>query len=349
MKIAIDVSGLRSKKLTGVGTYTVNLIKSLQNDFDSSVNGVFRISRFKHQEIIKKNSGLENIKPIIPFVIPQCDVFHGPDFWIPKFGKFKKVVTIHDLAVYHEDLYEPNAAKYYQNRYENTLLEHNPDHIIVDTEFIKNEFLNRFPRFENKISAISLGVNHFNFTFKSPPLFDFPYIVCLGTIEKRKNISNLYRAFQLLKQKNKEIKLILIGGMGFLDTELSQIVSEIKQDSRVILTGYLEENKAQNILSNALISVYPSLYEGFGFPILEPMVYGVPVITSNFGSMCEVASNAALVCDTTQIDVLAQNIEYLLENESVRNDFIQKGFERTKFLTWQKCAEQTKKVYQLVC
>lgn len=346
MKIAIDISGLKSKKMTGVGTYSVNLIKNLAVDPEIDLQGAFRFSRFKHRKIIKENSGLDITNPIIPFFTPDCEIFHGLDFWVPKYGSFKKVVTIHDLAVYHEDLYEPIAAKYYQKRYENTLLKHNLDYVIVLTSFIKNEFLNRFPSFENRISVVSHGINHFVNQPKPIPVYDFPYIFCLGTIEKRKNIANLYRAFQILKQKNKEIKLVLIGGFGFLDAELFEVVSEMKQDNQVILTGFLDENKVKNILSNALFSVYPSVYEGFGFPILEPMVYGVPVITSNFGSMAEVAKNAALICDTTQIESLAETMLYMLDNQNIRNEFVEKGFSRIESLTWQNCAENTKKVYR---
>lgn len=348
MKVAFDLSGLKSKNPTGVGTYIINLLKNLNENTQVELEGAYRLSRYKNRKTIQNNSCLNKIKPIIPFLPVNYSIFHGTDFWLPKYGKFKKIVTIHDLAIYHTDLYEPKLAKYFQKRYENTLLRHNPDQIVVVSNFIKNEFLNFFPKFENQITVVPHGTNHYEKSTISNPIYDFDYIVCLGTIEKRKNIANLYRAFKIVKQTYKQLKLVLIGGMGYQDADLAQIITEMQQDSQVVLTGYLSNRFTQNIVSNALISVYPSEYEGFGFPILEPMCYGVPVITSNFGSMNEVSADAALVCNTKSVEELANSILYMLDNESIRKYFIAKGYNRTKMLTWKKCAEETIRVYKNV-
>lgn len=347
-KINFDVSGLSGNNLTGIATYSTNLIKALQKDNSLEISGSYRISRYKNRKNITKNSNIKNIFPLLPFFNPKIDIFHGPDFWVPNYGNFKKVVTIHDLTFYQEGLYDLKYASYFQKRLENMLLKSNPDHIIVDSDFIKNEFSERFPTFRDKVSTVYLGADHFEEIYNRKPIYDFPYITTIGMISKRKNIEKLCQSFDLLSKKNKEIKLVICGGLGSEGIKIKEEILRLNLTSNIIFTGYVSNSEAQNIVKNAQFLVFPSLYEGFGLPLLEAMAMEIPVLTSNFGAMKEISGNAAYYVDSKNTDLLFEKMNELLNNESLKKDLIAKGKNRFLEFTWKKCANNTNLVYNMV-
>ncbi len=346
LKVNFDVSGLRGPQLTGIANYTKNLISTFQKESELQLSGTYRLSRFKYRNDIKKFLKLDNISPLLPLFSNKIDVFHGTDFWVPNFGTFKKVVTIHDLTFYHEDLYDTNFTKYFQQRLENMLKIAKPDHIIVVSDFIKNEFLERFPAFENQVSTIYHGADHFERQeMDLKPMYDFPYIATIGMISKRKNIENLCKSFALLEQTFPDLKLIICGASGTEGTEIIKKIKENKLAKNIIFTGHISDEVAFNTIKNAQMLVFPSLYEGFGFPILEAMSLGVPVVCSDFGAMKEISGNAALCANVTNIEVFSEAMKSILSNNTLKNDLIQKGIQRFKKFTWQQCAKETHLVY----
>lgn len=348
LKINFDVSGLSGNSLTGIATYSTNLIKALQSESSLDISGSYRISRLKNRKNIAHNSNLKNIFPLLPIFNPKIDIFHGPDFWVPSFGRFKKVVTIHDLTFYQEGLYDVKFAAYFQKRLENMLLKAKPDHIIVDSDFIKNEFSERFPAFRDEVSTVYLGADHFEEILPTKPLYDFPYITTIGMISKRKNIEKLCCAFDIISKKNKDLKLIICGGLGSEGILIKETILKLNLTKNIIFTGYVTNESAQNIIQNAQFLVFPSLYEGFGIPILEAMAMKVPVLTSNFGAMKEISGDAAFFSDSTNIDSLYEAMNELLNNQNLKNSLIKKGENRFLEFTWKKCAYNTSLVYKKV-
>ncbi|MDX2190385.1 MAG: glycosyltransferase family 1 protein [Bacteroidota bacterium] len=348
MNIGLDISNLTSYNPTGVGVYVANLCKALSAHSEINAYGFFRISRIKHFQTIKKLSGLKYNFPYIPYIHPPIQLFHGPDFWVPApTGFYKKVITIHDLAIYHPEFYEADRIAYSVPIFEKIILQRHIDHYIFVSKSVENEFIERFPSLNGKTSVVYHGADHFGVKSIIPSTRNFPYIAYVGTIEKRKNVSTLIQAFAIIAEKNKEVQLIISGKLGNDgDTILKAIPSHLQ--SRIQYLGYLPKNEAVSLVKNALFFVYPSVYEGFGFPIIEAMSLGTPVLTSSFGAMKEIAGNAAQLCNTHDIEELSNAINLLINNETLRKQLSEKGMEHAAQFTWDKCALQTIQVYNKV-
>lgn len=350
LKVNIDATGLHGQKLTGVGVYVFNLIKALKNIPDLELQGSYKISVAKHRQAIQARTNLPFDLPFIPYLydfLPKSyKLFHGPDYWIPHSKSIKKVVTIHDFSVFHEGLWGKEFAESGIRKLSEVINKNKPDHIIVVSDFIKDELIARFPTFENKVSTVYHGVDHFQKGESLAKKYDFPYIVCVGTIEARKNVLNLAKAFERLKVKFPDLKLIFAGGnAGYKGSE---ILNELKAIRNVVLLDYVSKDTIQNLIENAEFVAYPSLYEGFGFPILEAMYLGTPVLTSNFGAMKEVSGGHAFLADTLNEEALAKDLAYFLENEVLRTTFKAQAKQYVQSFTWQKAAEQTFEVYRRV-
>ena len=353
IKAAFDISGLTGNNITGVGVYTTNLIRAISETGIVKLSGTYKISRFKNRKGIFSKLNIPINIPYIPFIygiIPHdFDVFHGTDFWIPTGGRFKKIITIHDLAIYHEDMYSEERRNYSVPKFEALFKHSKPDHIIVVSDFIKNEFLNRFPHFEGRVTTIYHGSEHFSSDTNLKPLFDFPYVAYIGTIEARKNVLQLFKAFLIANEKYPDLHLVLAGGTsGYRGEEImNEILSHPKAD-KVRYLGYLDSETARRMLSHSQMLVYPSLYEGFGFPILEGMKLKIPVVTSSFGAMKEIAGDAAFTVDTTNTEFIANAIQDLIAHQDLRQNYISKGIDHAASFSWAKCAKETIDVYQKV-
>lgn len=167
------------------------------------------------------------------------------------------------------------------------------------------------------------------------------YILYVGTLQPRKNLPLLIEAYKTIKESKIGIKLVLAGGKGHnYDMDIERTVRKYNMESDVILPGYIAEEDKAPLMKSAQIFCLPSLYEGFGIPILEAMSVGTPVVASDIPSQREVAGEAALFFDPKDPSELAQRIEILLENKEKRNTLIDKGKERVKIFSWRVSAER---------
>lgn len=167
------------------------------------------------------------------------------------------------------------------------------------------------------------------------------YILYVGTLQPRKNLPLLIEAYKTIKESKISIKLVLAGGKGHnYDMDIERTVRRYNMESDVILPGYIDEEDKAPLMKSAQIFCLPSLYEGFGIPILEAMSVGTPVVASDIPSQREVAGEAALFFDPKDPSELAQRIEILLENKEKRNTLIDKGKERVKIFSWRVSAER---------
>jgi alpha-1,3-rhamnosyl/mannosyltransferase len=175
------------------------------------------------------------------------------------------------------------------------------------------------------------------------------YILYLGTLEPRKNISALLEAYSFLPKKTQaSFPLILAGGKGWLMDNLEDEIRRLDIASRTVLTGYVPRKDLPALYSGAAVFVYPSLYEGFGLPPLEAMACGTPVITSNVSSFPEVVGDAGIMVDPYDVKRLRDEIERVLEDSSLRASLGSRGLARAKQFTWENCARQTLDVYKRV-
>jgi len=176
------------------------------------------------------------------------------------------------------------------------------------------------------------------------------YILTVGTLEPRKNQIRLVEAFHLLSQRGitQGLKLVLAGRKGWLYDNLFQRVTELGLTKDVIFTGVVPDKDLPALMSGALVFAYPSLYEGFGLPVLEAMACGVPVVTSNVSALPEVAGDAALIADPHDVESLAEAMRRLIENESLRTTLRNKGLTQAARFSWKRAAQETLKAYSSV-
>jgi glycosyltransferase involved in cell wall biosynthesis len=174
-----------------------------------------------------------------------------------------------------------------------------------------------------------------------------PYILSVGTLEPRKNLSTLLAAYATLERSAP--RLVLAGARGWHAQSLAAQVQAPALRERVVLPGYVPDDLLPDLYAGAECFVYPSLYEGFGLPPLEALACGTPVITSTTSSLPEVVGDAALLVEPTRTDELAAALRRILEDEHLRDDLRRRGPLRAARFSWERCARETMQVYQHIC
>ena len=180
--------------------------------------------------------------------------------------------------------------------------------------------------------------------------YDLPphYVLALGNLEPRKNLTTLLQAFARLRQSaevDPEIQLVLAGARGWLDKPIYRTVRSLGLENVVCFPGFIEDDDLPAVYHGAAVFVFPSLYEGFGLPVIEAMACGVPVISSNTSSMPEVAGGAAMLVDPLDADQMAAAIVRVLGDEGLRDGLRQQGIARARQFSWEAAARQTLDLY----
>jgi glycosyltransferase involved in cell wall biosynthesis len=366
MKIGVIIGQL-NPSLTGIGNYTYNLIKEL-NKLDADKDFLYLINYehnrfFTNLKEVTINNPFKVLKTYAwyPFLVIKLrdhdlDVIHNPS-QVPTFLKFKQkyIITIHDLTPF----ITPKESKFgrpliYKLFFPRTLK--TADKIIADSNSTKQDLIRYFNIPEEKIKVILLAAdekfkplnNEEIDEFKQEYNLNFPFILYVGTLEARKNILTLIRAFYKLKKKNIHYKLVITGKKGWKYKEIFKTIDKLNLQNDIIFTGYVPEEDLPALYKAADLFVYPSIYEGFGLPPLEAMACGTPVITSNTSSLPEVVGDAGIMVDPYDVDGLARAMYKALTNERLRKEMTKKGLERAKMFSWEKCARETLEVYEEV-
>lgn len=361
IKIKIIIDSL-NRELTGIGNYTENLIKNLRK-FDLSLEYINykKIDRYnsKIYPNLLKGHFLETYSWYLelPFLIrkEKNTIIHNPS-QIPTFFKFKNksVISVHDLT----PLKFPKEHRFGKKILYEFLLPRtlkNASRIIAVSKSTKNDILKIFPKINSeKIKVIYFAANENYKVIKNEKNLDYirkkynlpnRFILFVGTIEPRKNIVRLLKAFSEVYKKI-PIPLVITGKLGWKYKKIYYTYKKLNLEDKVIFTGYIDEKNLPSIYNLAAIFVYPSLYEGFGLPPLEAMACGTPVITSNTSSLPEVVGDAGIMTDPYNVDGLANVMREVLTNDGLREDMIKKGLKRSKMFSWEKTAKETLKVYE---
>jgi len=294
------------------------------------------------------------------------DLFHATEHLLPRFSKVRTVFTLHDLIfLFHPETHKP------LNRWFLTLMMPRflraADAIIAVSECTRRDAIRFYGITEEKITVIYEGVSP-RFRPASPEAvravrekYSLPehFILYVGTIEPRKNLTALLEAFHHflatcsslsapcdLRPATCDLRLVIVGKKGWLYESFFHRLRELGLDDRVIFTGYVPDEDLPAIYSAADLFVFPSLYEGFGLPVLEAMACGVPVVCSNTSSLPEVAGDAALLVDPTDVRALAGAMEEVLTDEGKRKEMRERGLRQAAKFSWEKAAAMTLKVYQ---
>lgn len=360
------------KRQSGVGSYVTHLIQGLKTANKKHRYALMVTSRqaaalpdyFKEFEIYTVPFSSENHVMGDPWefiLLPRLlrnnaiDIFHGPAFMAPPFHKgFQSVATIHDLVAFHHPHTIPMKYAFYM-RFLIKLMIRRAGGIITDSEFIRNEIIKMFHVDEKKVFAIPIAASEMfkptedkSRIEKLKELYGINkrYFLHVGNIEPRKNLTNLFRACDRVWERlGQDFQLVVVGKKGWLYRGIFDTLRETKCAHDVIFTGYVREEDIPALYSGADFFIFPSIYEGFGLPILEAMRCGTPVITSNVSSMPEVAGDAALYVDPSKPEDIAEKILELVYNKTLREKMREKGFLQAAKFSWEKTARKILNVY----
>jgi glycosyltransferase involved in cell wall biosynthesis len=374
-RIAIDAHPAVDSKKTGIGWYTWHLIRTLPEvDPETTYVAWYVHAReaFGSHRFFDPQSNL--VEKAVPFPArlwqrlanrtgmprvewtTRLDAFFAPNYIPPATRTKGLVVTVHDLAFKILPETAPHANRFWHRYFERSLAD--AAEIITVSETTRHDLCEIYDVDPSRVTAVHSGVDLDVFkassadeveATKSRLGVDGPYFLFVGGLEPRKNLRMLLRAFGTLPPGERP-KLVLAGapvhwipgGPEIMTSALRSLPEDVRGD--VILTGYVSEPEKVALLSGAEALVYPSVYEGFGFPVLEAMACGTPVLTSNLSSLPEVAGDAALLVDPYETSSIAQGMRTLLEDASMRTKLRTAGLEHVKSFTWEETARQTAKV-----
>ena len=287
------------------------------------------------------------------------DSVHLPNQHLGRYGNFLRVpyiITVHDLIRYFDMdgeetfIRSPNLR---DRHYLNLDFEgiRKAVRIIAVSQSTKDDLMHCLGIPDERISVVYEGIDHSLFRPVSQRIYNRPYILFVGSEHPRKNFTTLLKALSQLKSEPrfKKLKLVKVGDAGGQETDFRSqtmgVVESLHLSSEVIFTGFVPETDLPAYYSGAEAFVLPSLYEGFGFPVLEAMACACPVITSNNSSLPEVVGEAGIMLNPYDTNSLARAMSKVLTDSKLRDNMIRKGLEQAKSFSWEKTAEQTLEVY----
>ncbi|QPC81190.1 glycosyltransferase family 4 protein [Phototrophicus methaneseepsis] len=292
--------------------------------------------------------------PVEAFTGPT-DLYHATDFVLPPtLPKTRTIVTVHDLSF----VKVPDAASPPLKAYLDTVVPRSlarADHIIADSAATKSDIIDIYGIPANQISVVLSGVSTAFRPVTDPAqqqhvrqkyaIGQQPFLLSVGTVQPRKNYSRIIHSLAELRAQGMDLCLVIAGGKGWLQDEMHQTIKHTHMEDAVKLIGYADDADLPTLYSSANCVVFPSLYEGFGFPVLEAMACGTPVITSNVSSLPEVAGDAALIVDPYDTEALTHAIKRVLTDSDLHAKLIEHGLIQAAKFTWEASAQRLREVY----
>jgi glycosyltransferase involved in cell wall biosynthesis len=281
-------------------------------------------------------------------------VFHGTNYSVPLVKSCPTVVTIHDLSLLlWPQTHTQHLAR--RARWRLPLMARRADAIIVPSQSVKTEVCEHLGIDDSTITVIPEAPRS-SFWQVADTLavrrrlnINDDFILFVGTIEPRKNLLTLVRAFEaVLRNRSCDMQLVVVGNEGWMTSELHDFLKTAAVSERVKFVGYLGDEDLRALYSSCRAFIYPSLYEGFGLPLLEAMACGAPVITSDIPSIRETVGDVAVLVSPTNVDELARGIARLLENRVEREERSVAGKQHAAKFSWEKAAAATLNVYREV-
>jgi len=371
MRIGIDISQIVFRG-TGVATYTKNLVDSLleidkENEyvlFGSSLRLKHFLDNYHTTYSSQSEAKFYQIPPsVFEFlwnrlhVVPierftgKLDVFHTSD-WLEPPARCPKVTTIHDLAVFkYPESFTPFGGHDIVQNLKRKLkwVKKESDLVITVSQNSKKDIVEILEIPQEKIRVVYEACDA-EFVQKSDESVERikkkygikgDYILAVGTREPRKNLERVIEAFSAVSGQGLAVSLVIAGKFGW-GRDIENLKFKIKN---LKLLGYVPHDELPALYSGARVFVYPSLYEGFGLPVLEAMNCGCPVVTSNVSSLPEVAGDAAVLVNPESVEEIAQGIKMMIDKK-MRDAWIRKGFKRAKEFSWRRAAKETLAVYE---
>ena len=370
MRVGLDGYPLAEPR-TGVGHYTLELARALALIAPSDRFELVSPAPFSSSALEEINrANLSNLRAVhlktsrirghwwavgLPLYVTKArfDLFHGTNFEVP-FWNRHSVVTIHDLsALLHREKHRDSLAR--RARLRLPIVAKLARKIITPTESVKREVCEHLRVKANKVIAIPSAARQ---SFRPVPseqtvetrkrlAIEDDFLLFVGTLEPRKNLLTLLKAFdQIVRQTSLRPQLVITGGEGWLMDETFSFIKHSGIGDRLRLTGYLGDEELRALYSSCRIFVYPSLYEGFGLPPLEAMACGAPVIAGRVAALQEVLGSAARLFDPLNVEALAGSIVELMENDEERRRLASNGPKHAAKFSWAETARRTLQVYR---
>lgn len=301
----------------------------------------------------------------------RVDVFHFPASVGPFLGpleamaivlgampqrRVRTVVTVHDLSFVRH----PECFGFFRRQYYRAAIGHGArvaDTVIADSMSTRSDLIEIAGVPPERVCVVPLGVDpglrpvrdeHALRSFREKYALPERYLLFVGTIEPRKNIVRIIESFASIAERIPH-HLVIAGRKGWKCGDVFKSARRLHVESKVHFTGRIAEEDIAGLYSLTEVFVWPSLYEGFGLPVVEAMACGVPVVTSNRSSLPEVVGNAALLVDPFSTDEIAHAIMRVIDDAPLRGELIAKGFVRASELTWRRTASSTLLVYERLC
>jgi glycosyltransferase involved in cell wall biosynthesis len=371
VRVGIDATALPPQPV-GAGNYIIQLIRALVTaDFDHQ----FVIYTQKHgpdlinlprdgevewQVVDDMSPGVRLIweQTRFPGLIgrTRIDLLHSLHYTKPLRLPCASVVTFHDMTFFLYPHLHTRARRWFFPQMMR-LSAKQADAIISVSESTRRDAIRLLGIDPEKVSTTQLGVdavfrviNDLQAKEEIVSKYDLPekFILYLGTIEPRKNLSLLIRAYRLLVDSGTRLKLILVGKYGWMYEEVCKLVSELNLEEMVRFTGYIPQEQLPLVYNLASLFVYPTIYEGFGLPVLEAMACGVPVITSDIASLPEIVGEAGILVPTGDLDALFDAMKLVTHDKELREKLTNQGLLRARDFSWERTAQLTQQVYQKV-
>ncbi|WP_433739398.1 glycosyltransferase family 4 protein [Pseudomonas putida] len=377
MKLVLSVEPIRYP-LTGIGRYTYELAQRLQQSPEITDLHFFAGRRFLPElptaanesgsgyglkRAVQKNFlAVEAYRLLMPILRKAAlkghgdYLYHSPNYYLPPFSG-RSVATFHDLSPFTwAHCHAPQLVRYLQKELKTTLVR--ADALITDSEFTRQELASYFSWPIERIHTVPLA--------SSPEFYPRPpeklkatlarhglevdgYSLFVGTIEPRKNIETLLAAYSRLPLAVRtRWPLVLTGYHGWRNDVIHQKLETARREGWAHYLGFVPSEDLPLLFAGARLFAFPSLYEGFGLPVLEAMSSGVPVVCSNSSSLPEVAGDAALMCAPMDVNELTRLIERGLTDEAWRATAVVSGIRHAQGFSWERCARETLQVYRRV-
>jgi len=363
--VGVDVR-LLSMPPTGIGRYTFEMCRRLNQASNISLclyspasmldqylpyldRAIIRTKNLK-SKFLRQLWGESYLRTQI--MQDNIDVFWGPAHrlprWLPK--NIARVVTIHDLVWKYAGDTMPPISRWLES-YQMPFAISSADQIITVSQSTADAVTKEFYTTSDKLSVVPLGAN----LAAEAGLFDSleqfginrPYFLFVGTLEPRKNLIRLLTAYSRLSESLKDqAMLVIAGGKGWGGIEINDTVADLSLEKHVRILGYVDDSTLATLYANALFLAMPSLYEGFGLPLVEAMSFGTPVLTSNNSSMPEVAGNAGLLINPLDIQSINDGLAQLISNHDLRDKLADNAKINAARFNWDAAAKQLVSVFE---
>lgn len=370
MIIGVDGNEANVEKKVGVSVYTLKLLNYFSKKANADNQFIIYLKNPPRSDLPKENNYFryQVIKgnffwsqfflPLNLYLKKKINLFFSPAHYAPRFSPVPTVVTIHDLSFFY---YPQEFLKkdFYQLKNWTRYSVEKANKVIAVSKTTKKDLIKFYHLPEEKIEVIYNGYE------KEPKIpacktgrqssnlktkiknfkMNKPYILFVGTIQPRKNILTLIKAFSLLLNEKPQFSLILAGKKGWLYqkmfAEIENNYSLLIKNQKIVFLDYVDDQFLTFLYQNAFAFVLPSFYEGFGIPLLEAMSFNCPVISSFSSSLPEIGADACLYFDPHSPFDLKEKMLELVNNPELKKELIKKGKERIKFFSWEKCGQET--------